>query len=213
MALGAIGIHTGVARRRLMAIYTSRSSVGIGFMMAQVTVASDNATKLYTFKFKKAYNMPQIKNIYVTITNHVQMVGYREIVEINAKARGLAGFVFNDVDGSVKLMASGSDATINDFVEDLKAQRPDTVIEVMEIVEDIKLPSPFGRIVIDEMREISETLDKCNSILGEMDIKLDKLEMLDKLDSLDKLDKLDALDGISTKLDTLPERIAEALRR
>lgn len=142
--------------------------------------------------------MSQIKNIYATITNDVQMVGYREIVEINAKARGLAGFVFNDVDGSVKLMASGPDAAINDFVDDLKAQRPDTVIEVTDIVEDIKLPSPFGRIVIDEMREISERLDKGNWILGEMNIKLDKL---------------DALDGISNKLDTLPERIAEALRR
>ncbi len=142
--------------------------------------------------------MSQIKNIYATITDHVQMVGYREIIEIHAKARGLAGFVFNDIDGSVKLMASGPDAAINDFVEDLKAQRPDTVIEVMDIVEDIKLPSPFGRIVIDEMREISERLDKGNRILGEMNIKLDKL---------------DALDGISNKLDTLPERIAEALRR
>lgn len=142
--------------------------------------------------------MPQIKNIYATITNHVQMVGYREVVEIHAKARGLAGFVFNDIDGSVKLMASGPIDVINGFLEDLKAQRPDTVIESMDIKEDIKLPSPFGRIVIDEMREISERLDKGNWILGDMNIKLDTL---------------DTLDVISNKLDTLPERIAEALRR
>jgi acylphosphatase len=139
------------------------------------------------------------------------MVGYREIVEIHAKDRGLAGFVFNDSDGSVKLMASGPDAAVNDFVEDLKAQRPDTAIEVMEIVEDIKLPSPFGRIVVDEMREISERLDKGNRILGEMNIKLDKLDKLDVISN--KLDKLDKLDVISNKLDALPERIAEALRR
>ncbi len=145
--------------------------------------------------------MMKVKNIYATITNHVQMAGYREIVEIHAKAKGLAGFVFNDVDGSVKLMASGPDAAINDFVEELKSQRPDTVIEVMEIIEDIKLPSPFGRIVIDEMREISERLDKGIRILGEMNTKLDQL------------DKLDALGVISNKLDTIPERIAEALRR
>ncbi len=142
--------------------------------------------------------MPRIKSIYATITDHVQMVGYRDIVEIHAKTRGRAGFVFNDVDGSVKLMASGPDAAINDFVEDLKTQRPDTSVEVMEIVESIKLPSPFGRIVIDEMHEISERLDKGNRILGEMNIKLDKL---------------DTLDVISNKLDNLPERIAEALKR
>lgn len=155
--------------------------------------------------------MPQIKNIYATITNHVQMVGYREVVEIHAKARGLAGFVFNDIDGSVKLMASGPIDVINGFLEDLKAQRSDTVIESMDIKEDIKLPSPFGRIVIDEMREISERLDKGNWILGDMNIKLDTLDVINN--KLDRLDTLDTLDVISNKLDTLPERIAEALRR
>ena len=139
-----------------------------------------------------------IKNIYATVTNHVQMVGYREIVEIHAKARGLAGFVFNDIDGSVKLMASGPDVAIDGFFEDLKIQRPDTFIQSVEILENITLPSPFGRIVIDEMREISDRLDKGNTILSEMN---------------SKLGKLDVLDGISGKLDTLPEKIAEALKR
>ena len=139
-----------------------------------------------------------IKNIYATVTNHVQMVGYREIVEIHAKARGLAGFVFNDIDGSVKLMASGPDVAVDGFFEDLKIQRPDTFIESVEILENITLPSPFGRIVIDEMREISDRLDKGNTILSEMNTKLGKL---------------DVLDGISGKLDTLPEKIAEALKR
>ncbi len=145
-----------------------------------------------------------IKNIYATVTNNVQMVGYREIVEINAKARGLAGFVFNDIDGSVKLMASGPDVAIDGFFEDLKIQRPDTFIESVEILEKITLPSPFGKILIDEMREISDRLDKGNTILSEMNTKLGKLG---------KLGKLDVLDGISGKLDTLPEKIAEALKR
>ncbi len=48
------------------------------------------------------------------------------------------------------------------------------------------------------MREIGERLDKGNRILGEMNTKLDKL---------------DTLDSISSKLDTLPERIAQALRK
>lgn len=152
--------------------------------------------------------MQQIKNIYATITNHVQMVGYRDVVEIHAKARGLAGFVFNDVDGSVKLMASGQIDAINGFLEDLKTQRPDTVVESMDIKEDIKLPSPFGRIVIDEMREISERLDKGNMILGEMNVKLEPLDVISN-----KLDTLDTLDEISNKLDNLPERIAQALRK
>lgn len=53
--------------------------------------------------------------------------------------RGFAGFVFNDVDGSVKLMASGPIDAINGFLEDIKAQQPDTVIESTIIKEDIRL--------------------------------------------------------------------------
>ena len=65
--------------------------------------------------------MPDVmKNIYATITNHVQMVGYREIVEAHGRARGLAGFIFFDVDGSVKVMASGLESVLNEFIHDLK---------------------------------------------------------------------------------------------
>ncbi len=165
----------------------------------------------------------EMKNIYATIFNHVQMVGYREIVEAHGRARGLAGFIFNDVDGSVKVMASGPEPVLTEFINDLKIIRPDTVIETKEIMEDIRLPSPFGRITMDEMREISERLDKGNMILGEINLKLAKLDIIgDKLDTLggkfDTLgDKFDALGGkfdvVCDKLDTLPERLAEAMKR
>ena len=163
-----------------------------------------------------------MKSIYATITNHVQMVGYREIVEAHGRARGLAGFVFNDVDGSVKVMASGLEPVLTEFIHDLKIIRPDTVIETKEISEDIRLPSLFGRITMDEMREISERLDKGNMILSEMNLKLAKLDVisnkLDKLDVIgDKLDKFDVigdkLDTLGDKLDTLPERLAEAMKK
>ena len=173
-----------------------------------------------------------MKSIYATISNHVQMVGYREIVEAHGRARGLAGFVFNDVDGSVKVMASGPEPVLAEFIHDLKLIRPDTAIETKDIKEDIRLPSPFGRITMDEMREISERLDKGNMILGEMNLKLDKLDIIsDKFDKLDvisnkldkidvigdKLDKIDVigdkLDTLGDKLDTLPERLAEAMKK
>ena len=178
-----------------------------------------------------------MKNIYATISNHVQMVGYREIVEAHGRARGLAGLVFNDVDGSVKVMASGPEPVLTEFIHDLKIIRPDTVIETKEIMEDIRLPSPFGRITMDEMREISERLDKGNMILGEINLKLTKLDIIsDKLDTLgdkfdvvgDKLDTFgdkfdvigdklgtlgDKFDIVGDKLDTLPERLAEAMKK
>lgn len=132
-----------------------------------------------------------MKNVYAVITNHIQMVGYRDFVEGHAKIRGLSGFVFNDIDGSVKLMASGPEIALIGFLDDLKAQRPDTIINSIDISEDISLPSPFGRIAVDEMRDICERLDQGNTILNEMNTKLS---------------------DISDKLDTLPEKIAEAIK-
>lgn len=170
--------------------------------------------------------MPAIKNIYASITDHVQMVGYREIVEAHGKARGLNGFVFNDVDGSVKIMASGPEDVISKFIQDLKMDRPDTTIETMEIVEDIGLPSPFGRIATDDIREYMARFDRGIVILEEqtkilkehtslfygINENLGMLEgMNEKLDGTNN--KLDTLAEISEKLETLPERIAVALKR
>lgn len=160
-----------------------------------------------------------VKNIYasvVSLTDHIQMVGYREIVESHARAWGLSGVVFNYNDGSVKLMASGSESAVTGFIEELKVQREGIMIDTVEIVEDIILPSPFGRITVDEMREISERFDKGIMILGEMNGKLGGIDtkldgVNDKLGGIDT--KLDKLDEISDKLDSLPDKIAEAIQK
>ena len=147
-----------------------------------------------------------MKNIYATITDHVQMAGYREIVEAHGRARGLAGFVFNDVDGSVKIMARGLEPVLTEFIQDLRSDRPDTIIEIME---DISLPSPFGKIAVDDIREYMARFDKGIDILTE------HTRLLSENNSFlyGMNNKLDMLDGISNKLDTLPERIAEAMKR
>ena len=111
--------------------------------------------------------MPDNKNIYASISDHVQMVGYRETVEVIGKYKGLNGFVFNDVDGSVKVMANGPALLIDEFVEELETVRPGTTIEVSEIIEDIKLPSPFGRIATDDIMEYMARFDKGIAILSE----------------------------------------------
>jgi acylphosphatase len=147
-----------------------------------------------------------MKNIYATITDHVQMTGYREIVEAHGRARGLAGLVFNDVDGSVKIMARGLEPVLTEFIQDLRSDRPDTIIEIME---DISLPSPFGKIAVDDIREYMARFDKGIDILTE------HTRLLSENNSFlyGMNNKLDMLDGISNKLDTLPERIAEAMKR
>ena len=55
---------------------------------------------------------------------------------------------------------------------------------------------------MDEMREISERLDKGNMILGEINLKFVKLDNISN-----------KLDTLGDKLDTLPERLAEAMKK
>ena len=176
-----------------------------------------------------------VKSIYATITNHVQMVGYREVVEAHGKARGLAGFVFNDIDGSVKVMARGPESILSEFIHDLKSDRPDTTIDTIEIIEDIALPSPFGRIAVDDVLEYMARFDKGIGILTEhtgilkentqvlqsMNGKYDTLvgtfdSFGGKLDTLvgtfdsfgGKLDTLaDTFDSFGGKLDTLADKL------
>ena len=121
-------------------------------------------------------------------------------------------------------MVSGPESAVSEFIHDLEIVRPDTKIETKELADDLNLPYPFGRVVTDDMREISDRLDKGNSLLsshdlklGSIDVKLDKLDRLSKLDKLDGLSKLDnindSISGINEGLDSLPERIAEAMKR
>ena len=186
--------------------------------------------------------MPDVmKNIYATISNHVQMVGYREIVEAHGRAKGLAGFVFNDVDGSVKVMASGLESVLNEFIHDLKSDCPDTTIDTIEIIEDIALPSPFGRIAVDDVLEYMARFDKGIGILTEHTALLkdqsstltehtallkDQTSTLTEHTALLKdqsstltehttllKENTQVLHSMNEKLDTLPERIAEALKK
>ena len=161
-----------------------------------------------------------MKSMYATITNRVQMVGYRGIVEAHGRARGLTGFVFNDVDGSVKVMASGLEPVLNEFIHDLEIIRPDTAIETKMIDEDIRLPSPFGKIAENDVLEYMARFDKGIGILTEhTGILKENTQVLNsmngKLDTLfDKFDSYGGkLDTLADKLDTLPERLAEAMKK
>ncbi|NOR60241.1 MAG: hypothetical protein GQ469_06385 [Methanosarcinales archaeon] len=146
------------------------------------------------------------KSICASITDHVQLSGFRDVVEIHGKARGLKGLVFNDVDGSVKIMASGPEQAISGFIHDLKISRPDTIIETRDIIDNIPLPEPFSRVVAGDLREISERLDMGVNILAE------HTGLFHGIDN--KLgDMGNTLNSMNEKFDTLPERIAEAMKK
>jgi acylphosphatase len=149
---------------------------------------------------------PAKKSICASITDHVQLSGFRDVVEVHKKARGLKGLVFNDVDGSVKVMGSGPEQAISSFIHDLKISRPDTIIETRDIIDNIPLPEPFSRVVSGDLREISERLDMGVNILAE------HTGLFHGIDN--KLgDMSNTVDSMNDKFDTLPEKIAEVMKK
>jgi acylphosphatase len=184
--------------------------------------------------------MNNVKNIQAIVKGNVNMVGYRKVVEGYGLSRGLAGYVFNISTDTVGLMAGGLESAIDGFIQDLKVKRPDTEIKTIEIKEDIILPSPFGRVISGDMREIGERLDKGVNILSDHTGLLDDLKentsiltehtgllndlkentsvltehtglLTEHTGSLNKQTEL--LQGINDNFNTLPERIAEAIMK
>jgi acylphosphatase len=161
-----------------------------------------------------------MKNIQSFIEGNVNLAGYRNIVEGYAINKDLSGFIYNVNKNTVMLMAGGVESAISAFIQDLEATNTnETKIRTIEIDKNIVLPYPFGRVIAGEMREMAERFDKSIGILGEMNGKLDKLNKLDKLDTMNNSivtlgDKFDLMgNSINDNLNTLPERIAEAMKR
>ncbi len=174
--------------------------------------------------------MNNVKNIQAIVKGNVNMVGYRKVVEGYGLSWGLAGYVFNISVDTVGLMAGGLESAIDGFIQDLKVKRPDTEIKTIEIKEDIILPSPFGRVISGDMREIGERLDRGVNILSEHTGLLNDLKentsiltehtgllkentsiLTEHTGSLNRQTEL--LQGINDNFNTLPERIAEAIMK
>ena len=112
-------------------------------------------------------------------------------------------------------MAHRLEPVLTEFIQDLRSDRPDTIIETIEFMEDISLPALIGKIAVDNIKEYMARFDKGIEILTEHTRLLNENNsfLYEMNDMLDILDMLDMPDGVSNKLDTLPERIAEAMKR
>ncbi|MFH1774536.1 MAG: acylphosphatase [Methanobacteriota archaeon] len=115
------------------------------------------------------------KRCSIIIKNHVQLIGYRGFIEAIAIKNDLAGFVYNERDGSVKVVCEGEEKTIKNFLNDLKNISPEVSIS---IEDRISFPKPFGRVIVNLDREIFERLDEGVKILGEI---RDSVKILDEI--------------------------------
>lgn len=94
----------------------------------------------------------RIKKYNITLRDHAALLGYRRLIEHIGRDLGLHGFVFNDPDGSVKVVAEGEERTLDEFIDELKRIRKGVDIETREVSTDIDLPDPFSRVASDEER-------------------------------------------------------------
>jgi len=176
----------------------------------------------------------QVKRYNVVIRGKVQDIGFRDLIAQMADFLGLKGYVFNGVDGSVRLIIEGLENAVDDFLEDIKKKTSNVGAEIeelskREILRDSDLPPRFVKIPSTELEEIGRKFDigvallsSMDKRLGTMGKKLDKLDTIDsklgkldtidkKLGELDKLSKLDTLVGGQEKMLKVLEKIEDKL--
>jgi acylphosphatase len=156
----------------------------------------------------------QIKRYNILLRGKVQHIGYRGIIEGTARKLDIKGYVFNDIDGSVKIACEGLQKSIDAFIDGLKefARSDIESIEKKEIHEELYLPPVFSRVATDDYHEFSRKFDigldyldgiktdtgEMKGILGEMNSTLG--EVKGSLNSMDN--KLSGIDNTLGKFVT-----------
>jgi acylphosphatase len=114
------------------------------------------------FIMQKCYN--------IMVTGKVQDIGFRALIEDIARLYGLRGFVFNDIDGSVKIVCCGENGEIAEFLGELQARGAYKGLVIDEVLKEeipfqMYLPQKFLRLYTDELADIGRKLDIGNEVL------------------------------------------------
>ncbi|MEM1938128.1 MAG: acylphosphatase, partial [Candidatus Caldarchaeum sp.] len=72
---------------------------------------------------------------FIKLHGRVQRVGLRRHVQELAQDLGLAGYVWNERDGSVHIFVQGEEDPVEKFIQALKTQPPPAVLRKMEQAE------------------------------------------------------------------------------
>ncbi|MFQ5815621.1 MAG: acylphosphatase [Candidatus Hydrothermarchaeaceae archaeon] len=113
------------------------------------------------------------KRFNVIVTGRVQDIGFRDFAEKLANFLGLRGYIFNDIDGSVKIILEGEASSISSFLEDIESKSKNIGAEVIhidmqEISNDFYIPPKFIKIPSTEYEELGRKLDKGIELLGDI---------------------------------------------
>lgn len=105
-----------------------------------------------------------LKRYNVVIRGRVRDIGFRDLIAQMASFFGFRGYIFNDVDGSVRVVLEGTKSSVDSFLEDIKIKTKSIGAEIealdkREVARDIDLPPKFVKIPTTELEEIGRKLD------------------------------------------------------
>lgn len=80
-----------------------------------------------------------MKEIEITATGRVQMVMYRDFALRKARKLGVVGFVENQEDGSVLIVAQGENKAIKEYCEFLESGSKFSRVDNIKVKENKKL--------------------------------------------------------------------------
>lgn len=99
----------------------------------------------------------------ITLDGEVQDVGLRGLIAEIGETGGKRGYVFNEADGTVRVVMAGTRRQATEFVASIRERSVDlrAEIESVEVTEfdgDIDLP-PFGILPTDDLADLGRKLD------------------------------------------------------
>lgn len=147
----------------------------------------------------------------ITLRGDVQDVGLRDLIADLAKAQDRRGIVFNEVDGTVRVVTDGPRSEVESFIQEIKRCSADLrahieSVEIREVEDEIPLP-PFMIPPTDDLADINRKLGQGVRRLGSIEESTDRLASIEESTDqvLENTDKL--VDGQERMIDILDERL------
>ena len=87
----------------------------------------------------------------IKISGKIQNIGFRTLIENLAIMLNLKGYVFNDIDDTVKIVCCGENGIILDFMNEIRVRAEQRGVEIENIKSDeitgtLFLPEKFIRL-------------------------------------------------------------------
>ncbi|MDP2767943.1 MAG: acylphosphatase [Candidatus Methanoperedens sp.] len=150
-------------------------------------ISEMNQLNLIRNSYMKLLMDTQVKRYNIIVRGKVQDVGFRDYLIALANIAKLRGYIFNDIDGTVKMILEGAKDTVNTFLNEIKSRKYVTGVEIeslqqKELSINFDIPVRFVKLSTDEMYDIDRKLGIGNDFLA--DIKTNTINIKNGIDDL-----------------------------